>query len=95
MKPCAHGVKPLAGLNAARSGTQGSLASSATLGWFIKRLRRNATAGHRQDQDGPRGVIQVRHQTRYPKNGYEMETQDAKTQRTQTCEWRVAKERSP
>jgi len=30
--PCAHGVKPFAGLSAARSGTQGSLASSATLG---------------------------------------------------------------
>ena len=29
------------GLSAARSGTQGSLASSATLGWLIERLRRS------------------------------------------------------
>jgi len=31
-KPYAHGVKPFAGLSAARLSTQGSLASSATLG---------------------------------------------------------------
>jgi len=31
----------LAGLSAARCKTQGSLASSATLGWIIKRLRRS------------------------------------------------------
>jgi len=40
-RPCAHGMQPFAGLSAARSVTQGSLASSATLGWIIKRLRRS------------------------------------------------------
>ena len=37
----AHGMQPFAGLSAARLSTQGSLASSATLGWIIERLRRS------------------------------------------------------
>ena len=69
-KPYAHGVQPIAGLSATRWKTQGSLASSATLGSVMERLRRNSHvrcfSGEQANLSHPSGMA-LRHVIHAPR----------------------------